>query len=71
VRASRPAEGGRRGASLLFPDGHFPLGIPAYLTIMSRRQGPIRAVGGGGADEGLRTGVMLTARRALMLLSSI
>jgi hypothetical protein len=36
--------GCRRVAWVLFPDSHFPFGIPAYLAIIGRRQGFIRAV---------------------------
>ena len=57
-------EGCRCVVSFLFPDGSFPFGVPADVAIISRRQGPYpRCREGGGADEGLRTGVVLTARR--------
>jgi hypothetical protein len=45
------------------PRPSFPFGVPAYLAIIGRRQGFIRAVVRGRANEGLRTDVMPTARQ--------
>jgi uncharacterized protein YbaR (Trm112 family) len=60
--ASRGERSGR-GASFLFRDDD-SFRIPDSSAKMGRRQRPYpRCRGGGEADEGLRTGVTLTARR--------
>ena len=60
----------RRGAALLLPDSHFPLGIPVYMAIIGRRQALDPRCREGGADEGLRTGGYANRETALMFPKS-